>query len=70
MTVRRIYRPGVPTTDHHLVGERFVVVGGDQVGEAVSVTPWGGSRVRWIRLRFGDGSEKSYAPSHLRIARS
>lgn len=35
------------------------------VGRCISVTPWGNGRIRWVRLRFADGTEKSYAPTHV-----
>ncbi len=37
------------------------------VGRCISVTPWGSNRIRWVRLRHMDGSEKSYAPSELQV---
>lgn len=61
-------KPGVPTTEHWRVGREHVVIGaGGKRGVCVSVTPWGSNQVRWVRLWFGDGTEKSYAPSHLSL---
>ena len=67
--------PGKRTTRHWMVGRRFAVSGYTAlppslaplppIGECVSVTPWGNDRIRWIRLRFEDGTQKSYAPTHL-----
>ena len=68
--------PGVPTTEHWRVGRPHRVKHTGEVGECVSVTPWGGHRLRWVRLRFEPGlplagashvaeSEKSYAPSEV-----
>ena len=60
-------RRGVPTTLDVRVGRRYRILYSDPVleGECVSVTYWGRGKVRWIRLRLEDGSEKSYAPSHV-----
>lgn len=66
-------KPGTRTADHWRVGRRFRVLfdgfteTGPVVGECVSVTPWGNDQVRWVRLRLADGSEKSFAPSHLHL---
>lgn len=63
---------GIPTMDHWRVGRIFRVlraptdVDPHLVGQCVSVTPWGGGRIRWVRLRFADGTEKSYSPGELR----
>lgn len=63
--------PGKRTTDDWRVGRRFLVWGVKPrlVGECVSVTPWGNDQLRWIRLRFDDGTEKSFAPSHLLVSK-
>jgi hypothetical protein len=60
---------GVPTRLDWRVGRRFRVLYSDPAleGECVSVTHWGKGKVRWVRLRLEDGSEKSYAPSHLAL---
>ena len=58
-------RPGRRTMYDSRVGHRFRVRGEGREGVCVSVTPWGNNQVRWVRLRLEDGSEKSYAPSHL-----
>ena len=56
-----------PTENHPYVGRMFVAANApDRVGRCVSVTPWGNDRIRWLRLRFHDGTQKSFAPSHLR----
>lgn len=62
-------RPGARTRDHWFVGHRWRLKGSDRTGVCVSVTPWGSNRIRWVRLRFSSGAEKSYAPSHLRLIR-
>jgi hypothetical protein len=60
--------PGVRTTNHWRVYRYHRVRGADgPTGLCVSVTPWGNDQVRWVRLRFADGTEKSYAPSHLTV---
>lgn len=38
----------------------------DRIGICFKETLWGNNQVRWVWLRFDDGSEKAYAPSHLR----
>jgi hypothetical protein len=68
--VRVTRRPGQRTTNDWRVGCTFRVWGvkPDLLGVCVSVTPWGNDQVRWIRLRFEDGTEKSFAPSHLLVS--
>jgi hypothetical protein len=58
---------GIPTTEHHMVGGTFQILGRGpyQRGVCISVTYWGSGRVRWARLRHRDGTERSYAPSQL-----
>lgn len=64
---------GQRTTSHWRVGSRHYVFGTQpgadphSVGVCVSVTPWGKDKIRWVRLRFEDGTERSYAPSHLQV---
>lgn len=59
--------PGERTTRSWHVGRKFRLWGKEDspVGVCISVTPWGNDRIRWVRLRFEDGTERSYAPSHL-----
>ena len=50
---------------------RFFVplgIGDDRIGCCFKETCWGNSMVRWVWLRFSDGTEKAFAPSHLRSA--
>lgn len=66
--------PGVRTKAHWRVGRQHMVMGAERrrkrrvigLGRCVSVTPWGAGRIRWVRLRFPDGTEKSFAPFELR----
>lgn len=57
--------PGVPTTAHWRVGLRHYVLVEKKFGVCVSVTPWGRDKIRWVRLRLEDGTEKSFPPSGL-----
>lgn len=62
--------PGTRTTDHWRVGLAHVVVdpADGLSGVCVSVTPWGNDRVRWVRLRLPDNTERSYSPAQLAVA--
>lgn len=61
--------PGTRSTEHWRVGRDHQVFGGGErsVGMCVSVTYWGSGRIRWVRLRHHDGTEKSYAPSQVHV---
>lgn len=65
-------RAGERTTDDWRVGRAFDVLPLrlGLHGVCISVTPWGNDQVRWVRLRHPDGTETSYAPSHLRQRRT
>ena len=39
-----------------------------RTGVCFKETLWGRGNVRWVWLRFPDGSEKAFAPSHLRAS--
>lgn len=56
---------GKPSTNDWRVGRTFRVGESPRRGRCVSVTRWGNNRVRWVRLRLADGTESSFAPSHL-----
>ncbi len=58
-------KPGTRTINHPFVGRRFRLFASRLEGTCVSVTPWGNDRIRWVRLRHDDGTEKSYGPSYL-----
>jgi hypothetical protein len=59
---------GVPTKLDWRVGRRYRVLEDPaREGLCVSVTYWGNARVRWVRLLLDDGSEKSFAPSHIAL---
>lgn len=60
-------KPGVRTREHWRVGKVHRVLGTDRAGVCISVTPWGNDQIRWVRLLFADGRERSFAPSHLRL---
>jgi hypothetical protein len=47
---------------------RYWSSGDDKVGVCFKETLWGSNKVRWVWLRFADGTEKAFAPSHLRAA--
>lgn len=65
--------PKKSTLNHWRVGRRHEVRDAQDTyrrgagGMCVSVTLWGRGRVRWVRLALDDGTEKSYAPSALRV---
>jgi hypothetical protein len=63
-------KPGVRTTEHWRVGRVHRVLGTTLVGGCISVTPWGNDQIRWVRLRFADGRERSFAPSHLQLLKN
>jgi hypothetical protein len=65
--------PGTRTTDHWRVGKQHRVLWNpddQRMGVCVSVTYWGSKQVRWVRLLFEDGTEKSYSPRELRVPRA
>jgi hypothetical protein len=54
----------------HFIFRRFKVRSAnpeehEKVGQCFKETMWGRGNVRWVWLRFEDGSEKAFAPSHL-----